>query len=86
MINILKVTYFITVIRKSGTFDLRIIEDRDYAIIYILYSYLSFILYYFLNSINYLKFNLNRILLKKLTSLKDIEDNGYHPLSSKYFI
>ncbi|MCK4543977.1 hypothetical protein KAU43_00425 [candidate division WOR-3 bacterium] len=86
MINILKVTYFITVIRKSGTFDLRIIEDRDYAIIYILYSYLSFILYYFLNSINYLKFNLNRILLKKLTSLKDLEDNGYHPLSSKYFI
>jgi hypothetical protein len=86
MINILKVTYFITIIRKSGTFDLRIIEDRDYAIIYILYSYLSFILYYFLNSINYLKFNLNRILLKKLTSLKDIEDNGYHPLSSIYFI
>jgi hypothetical protein len=86
MINILKVTYFITIIRKSGTFDLRIIEDRDYAIIYILYSYLSFILYYFLNSINYLKFNLNHILLKKLTSLKDLEDNGYHPLSSKYFI
>ncbi len=66
MINILKATYFITIMRKSGTVDLRIIEDRDYASIYILYSYLLFFINSFLESIKYLKFNLNHILLKKL--------------------
>ncbi|RKX72240.1 hypothetical protein DRP43_01235 [candidate division TA06 bacterium] len=63
MINILKATYFITIIRKSGTVDLKIIEDKDYAIIYILYSYLSFFMNSFLESINYMKVNLNSILL-----------------------
>jgi len=64
MINILKAIYFIIIIRKSGTVDLRIVEDRDYAIVYILYSYLSFFMNSFLESINYMKVNLKGILLK----------------------